>query len=70
MHKKEKNLEHSLLHYSLILRKKVRCCPSLKGIKNAKSSARTRIRTEDLMITSHALYQLSHASELLVLGVF
>ena len=24
--------------------------------------ARTRIRTEDLMITSHALYQLSHAS--------
>ena len=31
-------------------------------MKKQKDIARTRIRTEDLMITSHALYQLSHAS--------
>ena len=33
-----------------------------KRLTNKKKYARTRIRTEDLMITSHALYQLSHAS--------
>ena len=32
--------------------------------KRKKRDARTRTRTEDLVITSHALYQLSHASEL------
>ena len=33
--------------------------------RKSKEDARTRIRTEDLIITSDALYQLSHASDLI-----
>ena len=34
----------------------------VRCLEDGQKYARTRIRTEDLMITSHALYQLSHAS--------
>ena len=61
--------------YSAGIRKKSKSYPLLwSGVgqkyfvyserKKNKKNARTRIRTEDLIITSDALYQLSHTSEL------